>query len=263
MTRPIIATPSHRSLLLRALAAESKAEFIKSLRMPIYSVSAIGFPLMFYLIFSTVFGQETAGNVSMAAYMLATMGTIGVMSTAMFGFGVSVAAERDRGWLRLKRASAMPPAAYLVSKLVTALIFSALVVLILFLAGALVNGVRMPLASWLKLMAFLVPGALPFCALGLWIGMAFSANAAPLVVNLIYLPSAFASGQWMPLEILPGWLQSVAVYLPPYHLGQLALSAIGADRGGSPWLHAGVLLLATLVFTTLALLAQRRGSELR
>lgn len=263
MTHPVTDPRPRAGLLLRALTAESKAEFLKSLRMPIYSVSAIGFPLMFYLIFSTVFGQDSAGSVTIAAYMLATMGTIGVMSTAMFGFGVTVAAERDRGWLRLKRASAMPPAAYLVSKLVTALVFSALVVLVLFAAGALVNGVRMPLGSWLQLMAYLVPGALPFCALGLWIGMAFSANAAPLVVNLIYLPSAFASGLWMPLEILPGWLQSVAVYLPPYHLGQLALSALGADRGGSPWLHAGVLLLATVVFTALALIAQRRGSELR
>ena len=39
----------------------------------------------------------------------------------------------------------------------------------------------------------LVIGALPFCAIGLAFGYLVGPNSAPAVLNLVYLPMAFAS----------------------------------------------------------------------
>ena len=36
-------------------------------------------------------------------------------------------------------------------------------------------------------------------------------NSAPAIVNLIYLPTAFLSGLWVPIQVLPEILQRVAV----------------------------------------------------
>ena len=46
-------------------------------------------------------------------------------------------------------------------------------------------------------------------------------------MNLIYLPMSFLSGLWIPYEVLPAAVKAVAPFLPAYHLGQLALGAIG------------------------------------
>ena len=41
--------------------------------------------------------------------LFATYSVFGVMAPGLFGFGVAVAIERERGWLALKRVAPMPP----------------------------------------------------------------------------------------------------------------------------------------------------------
>jgi ABC-2 type transport system permease protein len=77
-------------------------------------------------------------------------------------------------------------------------------------------------------------------------------------VNLIYLPMAFISGLWVPIIFLPKPVQQIAMWLPPYHLSQLALHTIGASRGQSIALHVGAMLLATVVFGAIAYIGYRR-----
>lgn len=244
--------------LLRIYLLEAKHEFLKAWRLPVYSIFTLAFPLMFYLIFGLTFGGQSAGSVVVATYMLATYGAFGVIGAALFGFGVGVATERGQGWMRLKRASPMPPAAYFVAKIVMALIFGALVVLGLFTLGFLLFGVRLPPLDWLSLLGTLLVGVLPFCAMGVALGYISGPNSAPAVVNIIYLPMVFASGLWIPIEQLPGFMQSIAPFLPPYHYAQLALSTIGADRGGSAWLHVAALVGFTVLFLAIAVWAYKR-----
>lgn len=257
LSTPTTARTGRRNLA-RIYLMEAKAEFLKLWRLPIYSISTLVFPLMFYVIFGLTFGSQSQGPVSVTHYMLATYGAFGVIGATLFGFGVGVATERGQGWLRLKRASPMPSMAYFTAKLIMALMFSALVVLGLFLCGYLLGGVRMPAASWLSLLGVLLLGVFPFSALGLAIGYITGPNSAPAVINLIYIPMVFASGLWIPINLLPEFVQSVAPFLPPYHYAQLALNTIGASQGSSIWLHAVVLLVFTAVFLTVAVWGYRR-----
>ena len=93
---------------LRILRSETATELLKSVRLPIFAISTIAFPVMFYVIFGATFGRQQAGPVDVATYMLATYGAYGVIGAALFSFGVGVAVERAQGWMRLKRASPMP-----------------------------------------------------------------------------------------------------------------------------------------------------------
>ena len=124
------ASPTKRNLV-RIYALEAKTEFLKLWRLPAYSVATLVFPLMFYVIFGVTFGGS-AGPVSVATYLLATYGAFGIIGAALFGFGVGVAVERGQGWMRLKRASPMPPTAYFVAKIAMALFFSLLIVMLAF-----------------------------------------------------------------------------------------------------------------------------------
>jgi len=244
---------------LRIYFNEAKYEFLKLLRLPIYAISTIAFPLMFYVLFGLVLNQrQTVGSISVATYLLASYGAFGVIGASLFGFGVGVATERGQGWLQVKRASPMPPFAYFLAKLIMSSLFSLIVVLLLFTLGAAFGHVRMPLATWAALAGTLVMGALPFGAMGLAIGYFAGPNSAPAVCNVLYLPMAFASGLWVPMEFLPKFMQSIAPFLPPYHFVQLALAQVGARHIGGQWVHIAALNGFTLLFLVLAAVGYRR-----
>ena len=88
---------------LRIYRTEARHEFLKLIRMPIFAISTIAFPLMFYVIFGLAFADETAGGVGVTTYMLATYGAFGVIGWALFGFGVAVA-DRARPGLDAPQA---------------------------------------------------------------------------------------------------------------------------------------------------------------
>lgn len=242
----------------RTYVLEARSELLKTARLPAYALPTLAFPTLFYAMFSLALQGRTVGAVNAAAYMLATYGTFGVVGAALFGFGVSVAVERGQGWLLLKRASPMPPGAYFSAKVSTAVVFATLIVASLFALGAGLNGVRLEGGTWLSLGAVLIAGALPFCAMGLALGVWCGPNSAPAVVNLAYLPMAFCSGLWIPIHSLPSVLQSLAPWMPPYHLAQLALKTLGGDVGQPAGFHAGALVAVTAVSLALAWLGYRR-----
>jgi ABC-2 type transport system permease protein len=177
------------------------------------------------------------------------------MGASLFGFGAGVAMERGYGWLQVKRASPMPPLAYLVAKTVMSGVFSAIIVTSLFILGTLFGGVHLSVFEFLRLVGIMIAGSIPFCALGLVIGCYSAPNAAPAVVNVLFLPMSFCSGLWLPLQFLPKFLQHAAPFLPPYHLGQLALKQVGFGSPGSALPHVAALVAFTMVFLVLA----RRG----
>ena len=246
----------------RSYALEAKYEFLKMLRMPAYALPAVTFPVMFYMLFGVMFGGgRPAGSTTVATYMLATYGAFGVIGSALFGFGVGVAVERGQGWMTLKRATPMPPLAYFFAKLVNAGLFAAIIVLLLSLAGVMFGGVRLAPVAWAQLVITLMLGAIPFCALGLALGYFAGPNSSPAIVNLAYLPLSFASGLWIPIEMLPPAIKTAAPWLPPYHLGQLALAAVGAGRGGAVWAHVLALLGFAAIGLGIALIGYRREED--
>ena len=223
--------------LLTIYFKEAKYEFLKSLRYPMYSVSTMLFPVMFYVLFGLVMGKQMIGGVRTTVYLLAAYGTFGVMGASLFATAAGLASERRLGWLQVKRASPMPPFAYFVAKAVMSLIFSGIVVLLLFFLGIAFGGVQLPPAILARLWLTLVAGSLPFFAMGLAIGYFAEPTSAPAVINIFYLPMSFCSGLWMPFMFLPKFIQQIALVLPSYHLSQLALNLIGAGQGGSSQGH--------------------------
>ncbi len=77
-------------------------------------------------------------------------------------------------------------------------------------------------------------------------------NAGPGIINLIYLPLSFASGFWMPVSMLPHWLQRMAPALPTYHLAQIALAVFGMAPASGMAMHWAVLGGFTLLMLAAA-----------
>ena len=251
-------TLSQNRNLPRIYALEARYEFLKLARMPAYLVPTLTFPLVFYLLFGVAMGSHVSGGFDIARYLLATYGSFGVMGVSLFGFGVGVAIERGQGWMLFKRATPMPPLAYFFAKLAVCLLFSVVLVALLFTLGATAGGVRLPMATWLSLAGVLVAGSIPFGAFGLALGYWAGPNSAPASVNLIYLPAALASGMWFPINMLPGFLQRLAPWLPSYHYAQLALGRLGFGRGEPVARSVAVLAVFAALSLALARVGYRR-----
>ena len=242
----------HHRPSLRCYWLEARCEFLRVLRAPAFAVPTLVFPPMFYLLFGVLLN----GNHGKASsYLMATYGVFGVMAPGLFGFGVAMAMDRERGFLALKRALPTPPGALLLAKMAMAMLFAAMISIILSTLGLALGHVALSPLQWAQLFVVDVFGVLPFCAIGLYIGTTVSGQGAPAVINLLYLPMAFLAGLWMPLSMLPSLFATLAPAWPAYHLAQIALSVVGLDDGGSVAVHAIVLLAVSALFF---LLARRR-----
>lgn len=212
----------------RVAAQETRYEFLKMLRAKAFSFSVIGFPVMFYLIFGL-----TNKNTEYSRYLLASYSCFGMFGAALFGLGAGVAMERAQGWLELKQASPMPRIVYLIAKTITSAAIALITVGILLGLGLTMGGVSMTVPQVIELMLITLAGAVPFAALGLLISFIMPPNAGAGIINIVYLPMAFASGMWMPINILPHWIQRIAPFLPTYHYTQLGLNIFGYSRPGT------------------------------
>lgn len=242
--------PTHSSV--RSYLLEARYEFMRTLRTPSFALPSLLFPALFYLLFGVLLNR---GNADAAQYLLATYGVFGVMGVGLFAFGVTVAMERERGFVTYKRALPMPPGAYLFGKMVMAMVFATLISLLLAVLAATLAHVSLAPGQWLLLWLVNILGVLPFCAMGLLLGTLVGGQGSPALINMIYLPMAFLSGLWLPLSMLPEIFGKIAPVWPPYHLAQVALHGLDKNDGGSVAVHLAVLAGLTLVFL---LLARRR-----
>jgi ABC-2 type transport system permease protein len=236
---------------LRIFLLEARSEFLRLLRAPGFCVPTIAFPLMFYLLF----GVLLAGHGQSARRALAAFLVIGTMAPGLFALGITLAVDRERGLLQLKRALPMPAGTYLAAKMAMSMAFAAIVATLLMLTGAFAGGVVLSLSQWSLLLALAVVAVLPFCAIGLLVGGWVKASAAPAVLNLIYLPMSLLSGLWVPLAYLPHGIGQIAPLWPAWHLAQLATAVV--DAAPSAGLATHLLTLAAVTAVCFAL-ARRR-----
>lgn len=249
-------SPAHT---LTIYLKEAKYEFLKYLRLRVYTISVLSFPIMFYVLFGLVLNaKQSIGGTRVSLYLIPSYGTFGVIAASLFATAAGLAADRGLGWLQVKRASPMPPFAYFTAKLFTSVVFSTFVVLALFALGIALGGVRMQAGQFLKLFGVLVAGSLPFSAMGLALGYFTGPNSAPPTINLIYLPMSFCSGLWVPIMFLPKIVQKIALVLPAYHLSQLAHEVVGSGTHESAIGHWEVLAAFTMICLGIARIGFQR-----
>ena len=241
--------------LLPMLAAPTRAQLLGYLRVPAFSVTSLSLPLMFFVFFGLPNAQKHfPDGASVGAYLAASFGAYAVSSMMVFSFGIGVAQARGLKADLLQRATPLPASVAIVANILNALAYALAALVILFAFAGLVGRVDQPFGTWANLTFRLLAGSVPLIGMGMALGYSAGPNSAPAVVNLIYLPLAFASGIFIPVEQLPEFVQKLAPWLPLYHYGELGWGVVG--HAGEP-LERSVLALGiwTAVFFVLAVRA--------
>lgn len=254
MTADVTELPRRRASTARLLGVEVLDELRGIVREPAALFFSILMPVGFFALFVSIFGDMSAGSVPAGTRMLATFGTFGVLAVTLMNPGIGVAQDREIGWLRAKRVSAVPIRITLAAKVAAALPYAVGVLVAMTVAAALTGSMQASAGQWLRIAGVLLVGALPFALVALAVGFRASSNAAAAILNAILMPSAVVSGLWMPLEMLPDFFADVARFLPTYHLAQLAVAQL---EGGEVAGHALALLLTTAAAAGLAALSYR------
>jgi ABC-2 type transport system permease protein len=251
------------------LSAQFLAEVRQAWRVPQFLIGVVAVPVMLYAMFGLPeAGQIMAGGTDIGAMMFASLSCYGVVSLAIFTFGVDIAQERGSGWLRRLRVTPMPIWAYLAGKCAMAVIFSAAILATTLVVAWLAGGVRFDPTRLLRTCLVLLSGALAFSSMGFTLAFWARPRAAAAIGNLIFLPLAFASGFFYTLNALPSFLQDLAHYLPTYHFGQLVWNQLaptadvvdfGSPAPDSLLLHLAWVLGCFVVFGVLAAIGYRRS----
>jgi ABC-2 type transport system permease protein len=237
--------------LLGAYLAEAKFESLRMFRVLGFSIPFLVLPAALYLLFGVVlFGDAVRNDPVAGKFLFAAFGVFGVMGPGMFGFGATIATEREQGLLTLKRALPAPAGSYLLAKLLMTMLFALIVMAMMIPAALLLGHLPLTFAQCASVTATSILGSLPFCAIGLFIGTRASGKAAIALVNLIYVPMMHVSGLFYPL---PKFLRTISPVWPTYHLQQLVFVALGMPSYGKTAIHVAVLAGVTLVLTAFSI----------
>ncbi|MDO6694822.1 ABC transporter permease [Aliiglaciecola sp. 3_MG-2023] len=240
----------------QSFVLETGAELLKAFRAPEFIFPTLGMPVAFYSLFAILL----PGSSNNSAHLLATYGVFAVMGPAIFGFGISVANERDKGWLDLKLAAPSQGFSYIGAKVFSTLLFSSISLIIIYLVAGFGAGVELPQSTWAMMLVSHVLATFPFILIGLIIGFSCSGNAAIAISNVIFLALAALGGLWIPMMLFPQSMQTFAHFLPTFHLSEIALFILGASGERDIAYHlmiVGLMSIILLLLTTLAWSKQR------
>jgi ABC-2 type transport system permease protein len=155
--------------------------------------------------------------------------------------------------MRQLRISPISTRGWFAAKLVQAILMIVPGLAVLLVLALTYGHVHLAAARLGMLAAVLVLGAIPFCALGLVIGLMFDSQTAQVAQMITLLVLAFLGGIFIQWSSLPHGMQLIGKALPSYHLAQLGWNA----AAGRPLDMADVAVLAAWT-AGLGLIAARR-----
>jgi ABC-2 type transport system permease protein len=224
-----------------------------------YLLFTVLLPALFTIFFTKIFGGAAASDGEYqeyaAGYMVSMM-AYGAMGAAL-GATIRIAFDRASGWVRQLRITPVPASSVIGVEVAVGVLLTLPSLVVVALVGRFVNGVQLPLTTWVSLIAVLWIGTAVFVALGLLIGLSLDEKAAGGAIGLVGIVLATLGGLWVPVQLFPGALQAVAHGLPSYWYAELGRDVVA---GGAPGVSGiGVLLGFAAAFAALArIVAARR-----
>src|SRR6195952_5961759 len=183
-----------------------------------FLVLTVALPLLLFVLYSNIYqGQDAGGGLSVVSYLMVSMASFGCIGAAI-NTGARIAIERQTGWNRQLRLTALPARSYLIAKATVSMLVTLSALILVFLAGATIGNVHLSATQWLGTGLAVWLGLIPFAVLGLVIGFAGSVDTVQPISMITYLGLSILGGLWFPVEQFPAFLQDVAKITPSYWL---------------------------------------------
>ncbi|MDQ0268651.1 ABC transporter permease [Cytobacillus purgationiresistens] len=235
---------------------QCKIEVLRIIRNPYFVFWSLFMPILFYFIFTKIFNVGGADQQEWQAHYLMSMATFSVMGSAIMTLGIRLVEERSKGWSMFMRLTPLSDISYFFAKMVGQTVIHVLSITVIFTVGALINGVSLTIGQWLLSGIWILLGSFPFLALGVLVGAMKKVDTASGVSNVIYMGLAIVGGMWMPIDVMPSFIQAISKWIPSFHFGSGAWEIV---RGNYPsLLNIAILIGYLFIFVVLSLYIRRK-----
>jgi ABC-2 type transport system permease protein len=188
-------------------------------------IFTIVFPIVLYVLFSSIFGGDDttrvpgAGRLELNAYFAAGMIAYALTGASFTTLAITLTSYRESGLLKRYRGTPVPAWTFVVSLILRSLVLVALMVVALGLVARFAYDVDFGAASVGGLVVYLVLGTFTFCCLGVALtAVTTSTEAASAIAPFSVVILSFVSGVFIPVAELPDWLVEVGNVFPLAHL---------------------------------------------
>jgi ABC-2 type transport system permease protein len=207
---------------------------------------------------------DAGGKVPFAQFYTPSIGVFGLGAACYTGVALGVANARDTRLLKRVRGTPLPMSIYLGSWLTGATLTGIAAVVLLFVVAVPAFGVHVYARMLPAAIVTLAAGAATLSALGLAVAsLVRTADQAMPAAQLTFLPLAFVSGVFFPLEGAPNWLVHVAHAFPLFHIVNAFDGCFVPQTPGGGWSGHDLAAIAIWGAAGLAIAVRRLGSDVR
>ena len=223
------------------LLGRTKFDFLIFRRNPAASFFAVILPIIFLVLFTSIFGNETLDSGAKVAtfYVPGILG-LSIVSATLQNLSINTTIRREKGVLKRLRGTPLPPWIFIASQLLMATMLVMLMTFVLVAIGWLFFEVAIQWSTLPALLIALVIGTASFSALGLALSTVIpSENAAPAITNGITLPLYFISDVFLADADIPRFIEIIGNIFPLRHLVKALQPSFDPFVTGSPmhWGH--------------------------
>lgn len=207
--------------MIRLLAHQTRFDLLTFARNRQARFFTVALPVIFLVIFVSVFGNNLIGpdHVKASTYYVPGIAALAVLTASFSNLVISITAYRELGVLKRRRATPVPAWVLVAGRALASLVVSLLVTSVVIVIGAAGYGVHLAPGSLGALALSVAVGSLAFACLGYAASGAIgSADSAQPTVLAITLPLSFISGVYIPSVRLPDALEQIAEAFPLEHL---------------------------------------------
>jgi len=192
---------------MRLVLHQARFDLLAFIRNQQARFFTLALPVIFLVIFVSVFGDNTVGpnHVKASTYYVPGLAALGVIAGSIVNLVISITAQRESGVLKRRRSTPVPAWVLIAGRALTAVVVALSVMTVLLLIGRFGYGVTLPTRTLLGVVLTAVLGAVTFCCLGYALSTAIrSADAAQPMVQALMLPPYFISGVFIPRRKVRG-----------------------------------------------------------
>jgi ABC-2 type transport system permease protein len=192
---------------------------LRNRRTVIFAVIA---PVVLFLVFglNKAYANDPDGHGNVSAFIMVSMALYGAVLATTTG-GAMVSIERAAGWSRQLRLTPLSPTAYIIMKILTAMVLGLASVVAVFAVGIITGKPSMPVYLWIVSGLCVWIGSLVFAAFGLFLGYLLPTENVMQFLGIGIAILAFAGGLFTPLSQFPHLFRTIAQFTPLYGLNQL------------------------------------------
>jgi ABC-2 type transport system permease protein len=215
------------------------------LREPLGAIGTIGMPLLIYLVLGNLFsrGRPVPDSIPFMYYGIPTLAAVMIAINAVLSLVTIIAIYREGGILKRLRATPLRPATILVAHVLVKLLFTAITMLLVVLAGKRYFPVdlHVPLVSFTLALLLATWSIL---AMGFVIASAIStARFAQPVAALVFYPMLALSGLFYPIARLPAAPRAIARFMPLTYVVSLLEGILKGEAWSAHVTDVGALVL--------------------